>query len=41
MNATRATFEPNDDAVGDGIAHSHKDDRNRPGLPLDGNSRRG
>ena len=32
---TRAV-EPRDDAVGDGVARVRKDDRDRPGLPLDG-----
>src|SRR6516165_8992391 len=33
--------KPRDDAAGDGITHVHKDDRDRPRLPLDGNGRRG
>src|SRR5215471_5681764 len=37
---TRAV-EPRDDALGDGIAHAHKDDWDRPRLPLEGNGRRG
>ena len=28
-------------AGGDGIANAHRDDRDRPRLPLDGNGRRG
>ena len=32
--------ELRDDAAGDGIDHAHKDDRDRPGLPLDGSGRR-
>src|SRR5215471_10376482 len=31
--------EPRDNAAGDGVAHGHKDDWNRPRLPLDGNGR--
>ena len=37
---TRAV-EPRDDPASDGVAHARKDDRDRPRLPLDGNSRRG
>src|SRR6516164_7346160 len=33
--------EPRHDAVGDGIGHVRKDDRDRPRLPLEGNGRRG
>jgi hypothetical protein len=35
---TRAV-EPRDEAAGDGVAHAHKDDRDRPRLPLEGNAR--
>jgi hypothetical protein len=37
---TRAV-EPRGDAAGDGLRHVHKDDRDRPRLPLDGSGRRG
>ena len=37
---TRAV-KPLDDTVGDGVGHVHKDDRDRPRLPLEGNGRRG
>src|SRR5215831_2349864 len=30
-----------DDATGDGVGSRHKDDRDRPRLPLDGSGRRG
>ena len=33
--------EPRNNAAGDGIAHIHEDDRDRPRLPLNGNGRRG
>jgi hypothetical protein len=38
--ATRLV-EGRDDTAGDGIAHVHKDDRDSPRLPLEGNGRRG
>jgi hypothetical protein len=37
---TRAV-EPRDDTAGDGVADIHKDDRDNPRLPLDGNGRQG
>src|SRR5262249_14741348 len=37
---TRAV-KPRDDAAGDGVGHAHKDDRDRPRLPLEGNRRLG
>src|SRR6516225_11175040 len=33
--------KPRDDAADDGVGHVHKDDRDRPRLPLEGNGRRG
>jgi hypothetical protein len=33
--------ESRDETAGDGIAHVHKDDRDRPHLSLDGNGRHG
>src|SRR6516162_8476089 len=38
--STRAV-EPRNDAAGDGVGPHCKDDRDRPGLPLDGNGRSG
>ena len=35
------TVEAWDDAAGDGIAHAHEDNRDRPRLPLDGSGPRG
>jgi hypothetical protein len=32
-------IEPRDDAAGDGVAQPHKNDRDRPRLPLDGSGR--
>jgi hypothetical protein len=33
--------EPRDDTAGDGVGRGHKDDRDRPGLSLEGKGRRG
>jgi len=35
------TVKPRDDATGDGVGNTQKDDRDRSCLPLDGNGRRG
>jgi hypothetical protein len=35
------TVKPRDDAASDGVAHAREDNRDRPCLPLEANSRRG